>query len=129
MTNKPMKVPGPEHPIDITPTKGRVTVEVNGIRIAGTGAADLGRPDRGGVMLAVAALAVHIEMKSACRHLALNRGFVYRNRSRHRAVSPLCTTRAATTHPLALSSAEQDRLIGVLDSERFADIAPATLAR
>jgi hypothetical protein len=30
MTNKPMKVPGPEHPIDITPTKGRVTVEVNG---------------------------------------------------------------------------------------------------
>jgi hypothetical protein len=76
-------------------------------------------------MLAVAALAVHIEMKSACRHLALNRGFVYRDRSRHRAVSPLCTTRAATTHPLALSSAEQDRLIGVLDSERFADIAPA----
>jgi hypothetical protein len=80
MTNKPMKVPGPEHPIDITPTKGRVTVEVNGIRIAGTGASDLGRPDRGGVMLAVAALAVHIEMKSACRHLALNRGFVYRDR-------------------------------------------------
>jgi hypothetical protein len=37
MTNKPMKVPGPEHPNDITPTKGRVTVEVNGIRIAGTG--------------------------------------------------------------------------------------------
>jgi uncharacterized protein (DUF427 family) len=36
MTNKPMKVPGPEHPIDITPTKGRVTVEVNGIRIADT---------------------------------------------------------------------------------------------
>jgi hypothetical protein len=51
MTNKPMKVPGPEHPIDITPTKGRVTVEVNGIRIAGTGAADLGRPDRGGCWL------------------------------------------------------------------------------
>ncbi|MEA2855326.1 MAG: hypothetical protein QOE02_5378 [Rhodospirillaceae bacterium] len=36
MTNKPMKVPGPEHPIDITPTKGRVTVEVNGVRIADT---------------------------------------------------------------------------------------------
>jgi hypothetical protein len=36
---------------------------------------------------------------------------------------------AATTHPLALSSAEQDRLLGVLDSERFADIAPATFAR
>ena len=36
MTNKPMKVPGPEHPIDITPTKGRVTVNVNGIRVADT---------------------------------------------------------------------------------------------
>lgn len=36
MTNKPMKVPGPEHPIDITPTKGRVTVNVNGILIAHT---------------------------------------------------------------------------------------------
>jgi uncharacterized protein (DUF427 family) len=36
MTNKPTKLPGPEHPIDITPTKGLVTVEVNGIRIADT---------------------------------------------------------------------------------------------
>ena len=36
MTSKPIKTPGPEHPIDITPTKGRVTVNVNGIRIADT---------------------------------------------------------------------------------------------
>jgi uncharacterized protein (DUF427 family) len=36
MTSKPIKVPGPEHPIDITPTKGRVTANVNGIRIADT---------------------------------------------------------------------------------------------
>ena len=36
MTDKPIKVPGPEHHIDITPTKGRVTVEVNGMRIADT---------------------------------------------------------------------------------------------
>jgi hypothetical protein len=28
---------------------------------------------------------------------------------------------------LALSSAEQDLLLGVLDSERFADVAPATI--
>jgi hypothetical protein len=34
MTGKPIKVPGPEHPIDITSTKGRVTAIVNGIRIA-----------------------------------------------------------------------------------------------
>jgi uncharacterized protein (DUF427 family) len=34
MTNKPIKIPGPEHPITITPTKGRVTASVNGLRIA-----------------------------------------------------------------------------------------------
>jgi uncharacterized protein (DUF427 family) len=36
MTTKPIKVPGPEHPITITPTKHRVTVNMNGLRIADT---------------------------------------------------------------------------------------------
>ena len=36
MNSKAIKIPGPEHPIDITPTKGRVMVNVNGIRIADT---------------------------------------------------------------------------------------------
>lgn len=36
MHNKPIKIPGPEHPITITPTKGQVTATVNGIRIADT---------------------------------------------------------------------------------------------
>jgi len=36
MSSKPIKIPGPEHPISITPTKGRVTANVNGIRIADT---------------------------------------------------------------------------------------------
>ena len=36
MNSKPIKIPGLEHPIDITPTKGRVMVSVNGIRIADT---------------------------------------------------------------------------------------------
>jgi uncharacterized protein (DUF427 family) len=36
MDSKPMKIPGPEHPITITPTKGRVTVTVNRLRIADT---------------------------------------------------------------------------------------------
>ena len=36
MSSKAMKVPGPDHPIVITPTKGRVTVVVNGERIADT---------------------------------------------------------------------------------------------
>src|ERR1700693_460278 len=36
MNSKPIKIPGPDHPITITPTKGRVTVVVNGTRVANT---------------------------------------------------------------------------------------------
>jgi uncharacterized protein (DUF427 family) len=36
MSSKPIKIPGPDHPITITPTKGRVTVVVNGKRVADT---------------------------------------------------------------------------------------------
>ncbi len=36
MNSKPIKIPGPDHPITITPTKGRVTATVNGKRIADT---------------------------------------------------------------------------------------------
>src|SRR5258706_15452582 len=36
MNSKPIKIPEPDHPITITPTKGRVTVTVNGKRIADT---------------------------------------------------------------------------------------------
>src|ERR1700683_464374 len=36
MNSKPIKIPGPDHPITITPTKGRVTVVVNGKRVANT---------------------------------------------------------------------------------------------
>ena len=39
MNSKPIKIPGPDHPITITPTKGRVTVTVNGKRIADSGEA------------------------------------------------------------------------------------------
>ena len=39
MSSKPIKIPGPDHPIAITPTRGRVTVIVGGNRIADTGAA------------------------------------------------------------------------------------------
>ncbi len=78
-------------------------------------------------MLAVAGLASQIGMKSACRAFALNRGFVYRDRVRHRATVRRSVLRARPRPPLALSGAEQDQLLGVLDSERFADIAPATV--
>src|SRR5882672_3909534 len=36
MNSKPIKIPGPDHPMTITPTKGRVTATVNGKRIADT---------------------------------------------------------------------------------------------
>jgi uncharacterized protein (DUF427 family) len=36
MSSKPIRIPGPDHPISITPTKGRVTVVVNGKRVADT---------------------------------------------------------------------------------------------
>ena len=34
MNSKPIKIPGPDHPITITPTKGRVIATVNGKTIA-----------------------------------------------------------------------------------------------
>ena len=36
MSDRSIKIPGPDHPIAITPAKGRVTVTVNGRRIADT---------------------------------------------------------------------------------------------
>ncbi len=36
MNIKPIKVPGPDHPITVEPTSGRVTVTVNGKRLADT---------------------------------------------------------------------------------------------
>jgi uncharacterized protein (DUF427 family) len=34
MSSKPIRIPGPDHPITVTPTKGRVTVLVGGKLIA-----------------------------------------------------------------------------------------------
>jgi choline dehydrogenase-like flavoprotein len=67
-------------------------------------------------MLAVADLAVHVGLKSACRAFALNRGFVYRDRARHERIVSAQVCRVRPRPPLALSSAEQDLLLGVLDS-------------
>jgi uncharacterized protein (DUF427 family) len=36
VSSKSFKIPGPDHPITITPTKGRVTATINGQRIADT---------------------------------------------------------------------------------------------
>jgi putative transposase len=78
-------------------------------------------------MRSVVELAEYIGMRSACRAFAMNPGFVYRDRARHRAAGSRCASGVRPRPPLAFSSAEQDFLLGVLDSERFADIAPATV--
>jgi len=41
-------------------------------------------------MQAVAELAVHVGLKSACRAFALNRAFVYRDRAGHRGSAHRC---------------------------------------
>jgi putative transposase len=76
-------------------------------------------------MRAIVELAPHIGTRSACRIFALNRGFVYRTRLWHRTVAGPCVSRPRP--PLALSPMEQQVLLGVLNSERFADVAPATV--
>jgi len=75
-------------------------------------------------MHSVKDLADHVGMKAACQAFGLNRGFVYRDRDRRRAIGP---RRARPRAPLSLSSLEQQVLLEVLDSERFADVAPPTV--
>src|SRR5450755_1954028 len=92
-------------------------------RCAGAGRG--GRRQRGRRVVRGAGPAPHGGFKSACQAFALNRGFVYRDRNRHNATTPRRVSRARP--PLALSIAEQDLLLAVLDSERFADMAPAAV--
>jgi putative transposase len=78
-------------------------------------------------MLAVTDLASHIGMQAACSAFAFNPGFVYRDRAKCRRVLSPRLVPVRPRPPLAFSIAEQNYLLGVLDSERFADTAPATV--
>jgi putative transposase len=78
-------------------------------------------------MLAVNDLASQVGMEAACRAFAFNPGFVYRDRARRRGVFTRHPITVRPRPPLALSIAEQNRLLGILDSERFADTAPAAV--
>jgi putative transposase len=78
-------------------------------------------------MLAVTELADQVGMQVACRAFAFNPGFVYRERARRRGVFSRHRIAVRPLPPLAFSIAEQQFLLGVLDSERFADTAPATI--
>ena len=65
--------------------------------------------------------------RAACRALSLNRAFVYRDRARRRGEPSRRVRGVRPRPPLTLSVAEQDLLLGLLTSERFADVAPATI--
>ncbi len=78
-------------------------------------------------MRAVVDLSTHIGVTSACEAFALERGVLYRDRARHRRSTAGCVSPARPRPPLAFSGAEQDHLLGLLDSERFADMAPASI--
>ena len=78
-------------------------------------------------MLAVNDLASHVGMEAACRAFAFNPGYVYRDRARRRGVFTRHPIAARPRPPLAFSTAEQEYLLGVLDSDRFADTAPASI--
>lgn len=78
-------------------------------------------------MLAVTDLASHIGMEAACRAFAFNPGYVYRDRARRRSVFSRHLVAVRLRPPSAFSIAEQNTLLGVLDSERFADTAPAAV--
>src|ERR1019366_6814156 len=72
-------------------------------------------------------LTPHVGLSSACQAFALNRGFVYRDRARRHGIASRCVPRARPRPPLALSGSERELLLGLLDSERFADVAPAAV--
>jgi putative transposase len=74
-------------------------------------------------------LSPQIGVASACVALQMNRTGVYRRRARLLSLSRTgpVRRRARARPPLSLTAAEQDLLLGPLDSERFADVAPATV--
>ena len=78
-------------------------------------------------MVAVNELASHVGLKAACRAFSFNPAYVYRDRARRRGAFSRHPITVRPRPPLALSIAEQTRLLGVLDSERFADAAPAAV--
>jgi putative transposase len=77
------------------------------------------------MMAAYVELAPRIGVAAACVALRINRAGVYRERTPgHTRVPPLA---ARARPPLSLTQAEQEVLLGLLDSERFAEMAPAAI--
>jgi putative transposase len=72
-------------------------------------------------------LSPQIGVAPACMALQMNRAGVYRERARLLGASRFGPPRPRSRPPLSLTPAEQDLLLGLLDSERFADVAPAAV--
>jgi putative transposase len=79
-------------------------------------------------MAAVEQLSPHIGVARACAALGVNRARVYRVRIRRCELAGAHMRRQPRPRPpLALSCAERDALLHTLNSERFADLAPASI--
>jgi putative transposase len=79
-------------------------------------------------MAAFAELRPQIGIAAACVALSINRAGIYRTRDRlARRQCAMFPHRRRPRPPLALSEAERSVLLLVLNSERFADLAPAAV--
>jgi hypothetical protein len=78
-------------------------------------------------MAAATDLGLRVGLKAACRAFSLNRAFVYRERLRARPTVLQSVVRVRMQPPLAFCAAEQTLLLVLLNSERFAEVAPAAI--
>ena len=79
-------------------------------------------------MVAVEQLSPLVGVARACHVLGVNRARVYRVRQRRcHLAGALVKAQPRTRPPLALAEAEREALLQVLNSERFADMAPASI--
>jgi putative transposase len=78
------------------------------------------------VIAAFDSLRSGLAVSAACQALGVQRASIYRARARRRRIV-VRQPRAVRCAPLALSAIERERLLAVLNSERFADMAPAAI--
>jgi putative transposase len=78
------------------------------------------------VIEAFETLRTGLAVSVACQALGVPRAAIYRARKRRRHAG-LPRLRRRAVPPLALTTAERERLLSVLNSERFADMAPAAV--
>jgi putative transposase len=76
-------------------------------------------------MAAATDLGLRVGLKAACRAFSLNRAFVCRERLRARPT--VVHSVRVRVWPLAFCAAEQALLLALLNSKRFADVAPAAV--